>query len=284
MIDSYLLGEVCMYKLKNNVDIRKYLQLAGLKRSSKEERATERYKNTYLTSIQRKYGSSITNISQVEEVHNKKVGTAIRNYGSYENYLKIHRTYMKVGYKEFIQDNDRVKKQFDKCKSTCLRKYGNANFGQGKEAKAKAAKTKKEIIATWSYQERLARSSKARAKVCNRGGYESSIERRVQDILTFLGIPFEKHFHMWHYNYDLLVFNNVIIEVQGDMWHANPKRYKSTDIIMGKLIAQDIWDKDARKKKVAEDNGFSIIYIWEYEIRKVSDIKLTELIKSRLGI
>lgn len=201
MIDSYLLGEVCMYKLKNNVDIRKYLQLAGLKRSSKEERATERYKNTYLTSIQRKYGSSITNISQVEEVHNKKVGTAIRNYGSYENYLKIHRTYMKVGYKEFIQDNDRVKKQFDKCKSTCLRKYGNANFGQGKEAKAKAAKTKKEIITTWSYQERLARSSKARAKVCNRGGYESSIERRVQDILTFLGIPFEKHFHMWHYNY-----------------------------------------------------------------------------------
>ncbi len=106
----------------------------------------------------------------------------------------------------------------------------------------------------------------------------------MQGILLSLGISFEKHFHKWHYNYDLVVFNNVIIEVQGDMWHANPKRYKATDVIMGKLIAKDLWDKDARKKKVAEDNGYSIVYIWEYEIRKVSDIKLMELIRTRLGI
>ncbi len=57
---------------------------------------------------------------------------------------------------------------------------------------------------------------------------------------------------MWNYNFDM-VFDKLIIEVQGDMWHANPLFYKENDLIMGKLLAKDIWAKDERKKKKAEE-------------------------------
>ncbi len=179
-VSSYVNGEVCTYELRGNVDIRKYLKLSGLKRTSKEERATDRYKHTYLSSIQAKYGNEFSNISQVKEVHQKKVETAVRNYGSYEEYLKNQRINMAFGFKDYIQDKPRLIKTYAKISETCLRKYGVSNFGGGRIARAKNMKTKMTTIATWSYQERLARSSIARKAVCSRGGYESSILTAVE--------------------------------------------------------------------------------------------------------
>ena len=66
-----------------------------------------------------------------------------------------------------------------------------------------------------------------------------------------------------HYFYDFC-YKNKIIEFNGDFWHMNPNLFESTDINkITKRTAEEIWNKDEEKRKVAEDNGFDVLYIWE---------------------
>lgn len=58
----------------------------------------------------------------------------------------------------------------------------------------------------------------------------------------------------------------VILECYGDFWHANPKIYTSTDIILNKLPAKLIWEQDDKRKTIFEQNNFIFISIWESDI------------------
>ena len=60
----------------------------------------------------------------------------------------------------------------------------------------------------------------------------------------------------------------VIIEYYGDYWHANPKKYKATDIVHHNLIAQNIWDHDKSRNQALEDKGYTIYIIWESDYDK----------------
>ena len=62
--------------------------------------------------------------------------------------------------------------------------------------------------------------------------------------------------------------NKRIIEFNGDYWHANPEKYKSTDLIANRQTAKDIWEKDKLKTKVAIDKGFQIMTVWESDYKK----------------
>jgi G:T-mismatch repair DNA endonuclease (very short patch repair protein) len=262
------------------LDISNYLRLLGVKRTSKQERQTMRYKTVYMNAIQEKYGPDITNISQVSVVQKKKEETYSKNYGSYENYLKGQRNAMFDGYKKYV-GTDKHKEAQQKKETTCLKKYGVSNFGHSDIAKEKTKRTKAETIALWSYEERLERTAKAREAVTSRGGYSSKPEKKVQKCLVEIGIEFQSNKMKWNYSWDI-IFENFIIEVQGIMWHAKPSIYKDTDLIMGKLLAKSIWEKDARKRKKAEEEGFILIEIWEDEINKSSEEDLIKNIKERL--
>lgn len=54
------------------------------------------------------------------------------------------------------------------------------------------------------------------------------------------------------------------IEFNGDYWHANPKLYSSEDIIW-KTTAKNIWDRDDNKKKMCKIKNIDLIIIWESE-------------------
>lgn len=262
------------------LDISKYLSLLGIKRTSKEERKTERYKTKYLKSIQEKYGNDITNISQVKEVQKKKERTVSEKYGSYEIYLEHQRGLMKDGFNDYV-GTEKHKNTVRKIETTCLERYGHSNFGNGKDALTRSKQTRKDIIAQWSYEERLERTSKARESVNHRGGYSSKPEKRVRKALIDLNVESVYNKHIWNYNWDMVI-ENILIEVQGVMWHAKPSKYKETDLIMGKILAKDIWEKDKRKHAKAKDEGYKVIEIWEDEIWDRDDFELCELVKERL--
>lgn len=282
IINDYQAKLLCTHDIAiSNTNIVKLITLMGIKRTSKEERLTERYKQKYLESIQNKYGPDITNVSQLPTVRKKIEETCSIAHGSYENYLRKQREIMAVGYQDNYINTERHQAQIVKMQDTCEEKYGTRNFGQGNDAKAKYQKSIKARVASWDHAERLERTSKARAAVTSRGGYSSKPEKRIRQCLTELDINFEANKFLWKYSFDM-VFDKLIIEVQGDMWHANPLRYKEDDLIMGKLLAKDLWAKDARKKKKAEENGYKMIYIWEHEISKKSDAELIEAVKTKL--
>lgn len=67
--------------------------------------------------------------------------------------------------------------------------------------------------------------------------------------------------------YDFVdTLNKFCIEYNGDIYHANPKRYLPNEIPKGrgnKLSAKEIWEKDKIKQKLLLDLGYKIIIVWE---------------------
>lgn len=58
----------------------------------------------------------------------------------------------------------------------------------------------------------------------------------------------------------------IILEINGDYVHANPKTFIASDIIAlrgNKYLAKDKWGKDRIKKEFLESLGFKVIIIWE---------------------
>ena len=69
-------------------------------------------------------------------------------------------------------------------------------------------------------------------------------------------------------------YDNKIIEFHGDVVHANPNKYKPTDVISfftNSYVAQDIWDRDAIKVQLLRDNGYDVLVVWEDEVKWFKD-------------
>jgi hypothetical protein len=65
--------------------------------------------------------------------------------------------------------------------------------------------------------------------------------------------------------------NKKIIEFNGDDYHANPTKYKSTDTpnpFRNYLTSSEIWEKDRKKTELANENGFDVLTVWESDYRK----------------
>jgi G:T-mismatch repair DNA endonuclease (very short patch repair protein) len=86
-------------------------------------------------------------------------------------------------------------------------------------------------------------------------------EKITENLLLKLKIDYKKKLNIGYYNCDYVI-NNIIIEVQGDYWHGNPKIYNNFDNIQQKNIK-----RDNRKFKYLSSNGYEIIYLWEYDLK-----------------
>lgn len=71
------------------------------------------------------------------------------------------------------------------------------------------------------------------------------------------------------YVYDI-VYNNKIIEFNGDFWHANPNSFMFNDIVKHprvSKIAEDIWESDKKKCDYANELGYEVLIIWETDFK-----------------
>lgn len=65
----------------------------------------------------------------------------------------------------------------------------------------------------------------------------------------------------------------VVIEIQGDFWHANPSKFKGSDLMPfpgRKILASEVWARDLKRKNTLAELGYTVIQIWE------SDWKLNQ--------
>lgn len=68
-------------------------------------------------------------------------------------------------------------------------------------------------------------------------------------------------------------YNNKLIEFNGDYWHCNPLIYDETFINKtNNKTAKEIWDHDNEKIKLAENNGFEILIVWETEYKSKTEL------------
>jgi negative regulator of genetic competence, sporulation and motility len=72
--------------------------------------------------------------------------------------------------------------------------------------------------------------------------------------------------------YDFTDLNKKkMIEYNGDLYHGNPLIYKETDTpnpFRKNITAEEMWLKDAEKIRIAEENGFEVLTIWDSEYKK----------------
>lgn len=72
--------------------------------------------------------------------------------------------------------------------------------------------------------------------------------------------PYELDFYLEDYK--------IAIECNGDFWHMNPNKFKSTDRNkVNNKLAKDIWDKDKNKKKLCKQKNLKLLTIWEDDLK-----------------
>ena len=191
--------------------------------------------------VKDRYG--VDNVFQTKEVKEKIRNSIFERFGDYQGFYEYCSKKFKEKYG--VENPWMLESVQEKCVNTKLRKYGSIN--------------------------------------CNNIHFLSSIHQKVSEFFNSLNIEHENE------NTSLLRFkdevgklhwpipdihllnqySNIIIEVNGDYWHANPAFYKKNDLIRrfdGYVKAQDIWKKDLWRNSNIESLGYKILVVWESEI------------------
>lgn len=233
--------------------------------------SVEKYKKTCV----KKYG--VDNLSKLDVIKDKKKNTFIKHYG-------VDNIWKSKEYYEWLHDymlNNYGKKSLPN-------RYGKMNEYYKtlteQDKKDKMDIPRKVYLDHWynlSDEEKYKLIQK-RVKFT-----ETKIENKVSETLDKLNIPHSKQYWINKKSYDIIITNtNILIEVNGDFWHANPIDYKENDILphpFKSVTAKELWEKDLEKKKLAESKGYKIIYIWEKELKENKD-NLLDLIINKITI
>lgn len=79
---------------------------------------------------------------------------------------------------------------------------------------------------------------------------------------------------------DIVINKKIIVEFYGDYFHANPRLHKADDYILKKgMTAQQLWEEDSKRQKMLEDAGYSVIVVWQFDLRQNKKDTLTNLVK-----
>lgn len=114
-----------------------------------------------------------------------------------------------------------------------------------------------------------------------------STEGRMAKILDAAGVQYLRNFCIKHPGgtwrlYDFLIEGTLIVEMQGNYYHANPQIYGPDDEIVvssKRRKAKDIWEYDADKKKLAKSYGYEYSVFWESDLASASDADLLAFVE-----
>lgn len=118
------------------------------------------------------------------------------------------------------------------------------------------------------------------ASLINSYSGSSKLEKRVAKIAK--QFVFEHSIAVGRYLADIIdEQRKIIVEVNGDLWHCNPKFWKSEDIHPNKKVsAQTIWNRDLKRKEYLELLGYSVFVLWEDDINNGKDCFIKQFFES----
>jgi G:T-mismatch repair DNA endonuclease (very short patch repair protein) len=165
------------------------------------------------------------------------------------------------------------------------------NFCKGGEIRNRVEKDlKKQGVTNWFQLESV--KLKSRQTLLKKYGTEcpwktdtirghrsySKLHKQIVEICHELNIDIKIEFKLKkdkesrYYAYDIILTDSMkLIEVNGDYWHGNPKLYKSSDILLKgssrEMTVEERHKFDKKKNKFAVSKGYSILIIWEKDIK-----------------
>ena len=122
------------------------------------------------------------------------------------------------------------------------------------------------------------------------------------DVCALVSLPVDMKIYYQRLNKEFGVFNNALkkytyfdfvipdlkicVEFNGDVFHANPEIYKSTDTpnpYDKSLTSEAIWLFDNLKNQELINRGYNIIIIWEKGYKRNKDYTTQMLVKEIMG-
>jgi very-short-patch-repair endonuclease len=254
VIDDYVSGDSLpdiksKYNLPYSITI-ELLNLNDLKTRSLSDSYNEKRVNKFKETCKKKFG--VDNPSKNNEIKEKKKETFIKNYG-------VDNIFKRDGFSNYVSN-------------ILLKKYGKKRINNPEkisEIRLNFSDEKWEEIQNKTrrtIQERYGNSSE---NIWNK--YVSNIEKKIETVLNENEIKFKPQKFVGGRSYDFHIINtNILIEVNGDYWHANPDHYDVNENInyagKGMISVKEIWDRDNNKMKIANKYGYVVIILWETDI------------------
>jgi very-short-patch-repair endonuclease len=94
---------------------------------------------------------------------------------------------------------------------------------------------------------------------------ETVIEKKIEIFLKSLEIDYKKQYRIGRFITDFYIpIPNLVIECQGDYWHANPLRYDYTNL--NKTQMNNI-TRDKNKIKELKRRNIKFLFLWENDIK-----------------
>ncbi len=199
---------------------------------------------------------------------------------------------------------------FKKRNETVLKKWGVENVFQHPKIKAKVADDKtyinrysmtlsdlksvrskaawksktEEEKKKWLNKSILSDSSKRKRR---KGIRISSLEKKVERGLISIGIQYQVQFlinfsNCYRYYDFFLPGNNLLIEVFGDYYHANPKIYKADDLLLSRSngkTAKELWKANNKRLLLAKNAGYKTAVIWESDLKEILEIEMPKYLE-----
>lgn len=145
------------------------------------------------------------------------------------------------------------------------------------------------------FQERQKKWIKSLKKNFSNNGFTNLFQSKlgnliITELLNYLGINIkdaddytEFYIHDYDNNRGFIfdfVFNDKLIEINGDYWHCNPKLYDADFYNVSKnKTAKELWEIDARKQEIAEQNGYKLLVIWENDYNINPDLVIKKCLE-----
>jgi G:T-mismatch repair DNA endonuclease (very short patch repair protein) len=98
------------------------------------------------------------------------------------------------------------------------------------------------------------------------GDSQSTPEKKTCALLDEIGITYTKEYSLGNFYYDIhITGTSLLIEVQGDYWHANPEIYLDKQKLNQTQLSNV--RRDHYKRRFAKEQGFYTLYVWEKDLK-----------------
>lgn len=147
----------------------------------------------------------------------------------------------------------------DKVKNTKLKRYGSSTYNNMKQTIQTNIKKYGVPYAVYLPQ------VKSNGKSISKG------QRRLYEDIKNTHVDAKIEYYLDDVGKSVDIYipsKNIIVEYFGDYWHCNPKKYdKNYYHTQVHKTAEEIWKSDKERLKLFEKKGYTVILIWESDLK-----------------
>lgn len=237
-----------------------YKEELSKKQSEIRKNFTEEQKKHQVEAFKNTQSSKTPEQRAIEKSHRSEA-TKLHYQSLSEDEKKSFSEKMKQVYAELPDDvkENRKNKIRDTYRKTCRERYGVDNMFQLEEIKKKQQETlRKRYGVEWACQ----------LPQCKLSGNNSLINLLFQTLLNEADLSYIREFNIFNFSYDFRIDDNLIeinpTPTHNSTWSPFPNQEKDKDY-------------HYNKSKVARDNGYRCICIWDWD----DSCKIIELLKNK---